>query len=93
MGTTYSRSYSLVFIFGAGPTGTNVEDIHDRVHALNELVQKQLEEANMSYMELHKRHEKENKQWMQHMQSMEQKIMTIYNYFEQMWSGRLSSST
>ena len=35
-----------------GLAGTDVEDIHDRVHALNELVQKQLEEADRRLMKL-----------------------------------------
>ena len=38
---------------GAGLTGIDVEDICDQVHALNESVQKQLEEVDMRYMELH----------------------------------------
>ena len=28
------------FMFGAGPAGTNTEDIRDQVHALNKLVQR-----------------------------------------------------
>ena len=52
MGTTYSKSYSLGFVSGVGPAGTEVEDIHDRVHTLNESVQRQLEEAVRRCMEL-----------------------------------------
>ena len=89
MGTICSRSYSLAAVFGAGPVGTDVEDIRDQVHALNELVQKQHEEANRRYIELYERHEKEKEQWTQHKHSMEQRMMTIYNYFEQMRSGGL----
>ena len=42
----------------ARPVGTDVEDIHDRVYALNESVQKQLEEVDKRYMELHEWDEK-----------------------------------
>ena len=44
---------------GVRPDGTDVEDIRDRVHALNESMQKQLEKANRRYMELYERHEKD----------------------------------
>ena len=63
--TTYSTSYSPGFVSRAGPAGTNVEDIHDRVHALNESVQSQLEEANRRYMDLQEQHKKDKEQWMQ----------------------------
>ena len=92
MGTTYSRSYSLGSMSRAGPTRTNVEDIHDQVYALNESMQRQLEEANMRYMELYQRHKKDKEQWMQQIQSMEQRMTTMYSYFEQMWNGNSFSS-
>ena len=59
IGATYSGSYSLAFVFGAGLTITDMEDIHNQVHAMNESVHKQLKKADRRYMELHKRHEKE----------------------------------
>ena len=46
MGTSYSRSYSPGSVSGAG------SGICDQVHALNELVQRQLEEADRRYVEL-----------------------------------------
>ena len=60
MGTTYSRSYSLASVSGTRFAGTDVEEIHDRVHALNESVQRQLKEPDRSYIE--QRHEKEKEQ-------------------------------
>ena len=51
-------------MFGAGPTETDAEGIRDQVYALNESVQRQLEEANMRYMELYKQHERDKEQWM-----------------------------
>ena len=63
----------------------------DWVHAPNELVQKQLEEANMRYKELYKQHEKYKELWMQQKQFMEQRIMTMYPYFEHMLKGSSSS--
>ena len=63
MGTSYNRSYSSSFVFGAGPAGTDAEDIRDHVHALDELVQRQLKEADMRYMELYERHERDKEQW------------------------------
>ena len=82
MGTTYNRSHSSTSVSRVEPAGTNVENIHDRVHALNESVQRQLEEADRRYMELYELHEKDKEQWIQQMQSMEQRIMTMYSYFE-----------
>ena len=41
------------FMPGAGPAGTDPESIRDQVHALNESVQRQLEEADRRYMELY----------------------------------------
>ena len=64
METVYSRSYSPGSISGARPVGTDVEDIHDRVHALNESMQKQLEEVDRRYMELYEWHERDKEQWM-----------------------------
>ena len=80
MGTTYNRSYSPTS--EVGPARTNMEDLCDRVNALNESVQKQLEEAYRRYMELHERHEKENEEWRQQIQSMKQKVITMYSNFE-----------
>ena len=40
MGTSYSRSYSPSSMSGVRPTGIDAEDIHDRVHVLNESVQR-----------------------------------------------------
>ena len=37
--------------------GLDVKDIRDRVYALNEFMQRQLEEANRRYMELYEWHE------------------------------------
>ena len=48
-----------------GPNSTDVEDIRDRVHALNESVQRQLEEADKRYIELQEWHKKEKEQWTQ----------------------------
>ena len=59
MGTTCSRSYSPGSLSRAGPTGTDVEDIRDWVHALNESVQRKLEKANRRYIELQEWHEKD----------------------------------
>ena len=39
--------------------------IHDRVHALNESAQKQLEEADKRYMKLYEWHERDMEQWTQ----------------------------
>ena len=81
MGTTYSRSYSPAFVYGAGLAGTNVEVIHGRVYALNESVQRQLEEADKWYMELQEWHEREKEHLNQQLQSMEQRMTTMYTYF------------
>ena len=51
MWTSYSRSYSPSFMFGVGPVGIDVQDICDRVHVLNELVQRHLKVANKIYIE------------------------------------------
>ena len=59
MGTFYSRSYSLGSMSGVGPAGTDLESICDQVHALNESMQRQLEEANLRYIELYERHERD----------------------------------
>ena len=48
---------------GAGSVNTNVENICDQVHALNESLQKQLEEINKKYIELQEQQEKEKEQW------------------------------
>ena len=69
MGTSYSRSYSPSSMSGVGPARTSAKDIRDRVYALNESVQRQLEEADMTYMELYERHKRDKEQWMQQMQS------------------------
>ena len=92
MGTSYSKSYSPGSISGAGPVGTDVEDIRDQVHALNESVQRQLEEVDQRYMELYECHERNKEQWTQQLQSIEQRMTIMYNYFKQMWSGGSSSS-
>ena len=63
METSYSRLYFLGSVSGAGPAGTDMEFIHDQVHALNKSVQRQLEEANRRYMELYERHERDKQQW------------------------------
>ena len=52
MWTTYSRSYSPVSMSRARLASADVEDIRDQVHALSELVQRQLEEVDRRYMEL-----------------------------------------
>ena len=62
MGTSYSRSYSPSFVPGAGPAGTNSESIRDQVYALNELVQRQLEEVDKRYMELYQCHKRDTQQ-------------------------------
>ena len=56
MGTFYSSSYSLGSVSGPRLVGTDPESIRDQVHALNESVQRQLEEVDMRYMELYDRH-------------------------------------
>ena len=50
---------------GAGSASTDVGDICDRVLALNESVQRQLEEVNKRYIELQERHKKEKEKWTQ----------------------------
>ena len=55
----------------AGPVRSDPKAIHDQVHALNESVQRQLEEANRRYMELYQCHERDTQQWRQQLQSME----------------------
>ena len=40
MGTSYSKSYSSGSMSDAGRAGTDSEDIHDQVYALNQLVQR-----------------------------------------------------
>ena len=47
------------FVFRLGCVKGNSEDIHDRLHALNESVQRQLKEADRRYMELYERHERD----------------------------------
>ena len=89
MGTSYSRSYSPSSVFGAGPAGTDSESIRDRIHALNESIKKQLEEADWRYMELYKCHERDKQQWSQQIQSMEQRMTTLYSFYEQMRSHSL----
>ena len=83
--------YSPVSMSGGGPASADVEDIHDLVHALNESVQRQLEEVERRYMELKEQHPKEKEQWNQLLQSMEQRRTMMYSYFEQIWSDGLSS--
>ena len=63
MGLTYSRSYSPASVSEAGLASVDMEEIHDWVHALNESVQRQLEEADRSYMELQEQHAREKEQW------------------------------
>ena len=46
-------------MFKARVAGIDAEDIRDQVHTLNELVQRQLKEADKRYMELYERHEKD----------------------------------
>ena len=46
-------------MFRAGPAGIDPESIRDQVHALNESVQRQLEEANRRYMELYEFHKRD----------------------------------
>ena len=43
---------------GVGLVETDLESIHDQVHAMNESVQRQLEEADRRYMELCEHHER-----------------------------------
>ena len=62
MGTSYSKSYSLSFMYGVRPARTNTEEICDRVHALNESMQMQLKEADRRYMELCECHERHKEQ-------------------------------
>ena len=62
MGTTYSKSYSPASVFGARPASVDVEDIHDQVHALKKLVQRQLKKVNKRYMELQEQHVREIEQ-------------------------------
>ena len=49
MGTTYNRSYSPASMSRVGLAGTDVEDICDRVHALNKSVHKLLEETDSRF--------------------------------------------
>ena len=65
MGTTYSRSYSPDSMAGVGLAKTDVEDIRDRVHAVNELMQQQLEEADKRYMLLYEQYKRDKEQWIQ----------------------------
>ena len=92
MGTTYNRSHSPTSVSKTGPARTDVEDICDPVHALNELVQMQLEKFDRRYMELYEQHKRDKEQWTQQMQPMEQRMMTMYSYFKQMRSGGSLSS-
>ena len=50
MGVSYNMSYSPSSVSGAE---IDANDIHDQVHALNESVQRQLEEPDRRYMELY----------------------------------------
>ena len=59
MGATYSRSYSPGFVFGARPARNYTEDIRDWVHALNESMQRQLEEADKRHMEMNQQHKRD----------------------------------
>ena len=59
MGISYSRSYSPGSVSGAGPAGIDPKAICDQIHALNELVQRQLKEVDRRYMELYQRHERD----------------------------------
>ena len=60
MGTSYSKSYYSDSVSRVGPTGTDSKFIHDQVHALNESVQRQLEEPDSRYMELYKSRDVKN---------------------------------
>ena len=91
MEISYSKSYSPSSLSRAGTVGIDIKDIGDRVHALNESVQRQLEEADRRYMELYEHHERDKEQWTQQMQSIEQRITILYNYFEHIRSGGSSS--
>ena len=71
MEASYSRSYSLSSVSRAERAGTDPESIHDQVHALNESVQRQLEEGDRRYMKLYERHERDKQQWSQQIQSIE----------------------
>ena len=59
METSYIRSYSPNYVSGVGLARIDPESICDQVHALNELVQRQLEEADRRYMKLYQRHERD----------------------------------
>ena len=52
IGTSYNKLYSPGFVFGARSAEIDLESIRDQVNALNELVQRQLEEVDRRYMEL-----------------------------------------
>ena len=65
MGTSYSMSYSPGSVFGAGLVRTHPESFRDQVHALNESVQRQLEEADKRCIELYECHERDKQQWSQ----------------------------
>ena len=93
METSYSKSYSPDFVSRAGPARTDLESIRDQVHALNESVQRQLEEADWRYMELYECHERDKQQCSQQIQSIEQMMMTLYSFYEQMWSDNSLSPT
>ena len=71
MGTSYSRSYSPSSAFETRLARTDPKSIRNQVHALNESVQRQLEEADWRYMELYECHERDKQQWLQQIQSME----------------------
>ena len=71
-------------MLGARLPGTDTEDICGQVYALNESVQRQLEQADRRYIELYERHERNKEQRMQQIQFMEQRIVTMYKYFEPM---------
>ena len=92
MGTSYSRSYSLGSVFKARFVRINAENIRGQVHALNESVQRQLEEANKRYMELYVCYKRDKEQQTQQIQFIEYRMTTMHNYFKQMQSGDSSSS-
>ena len=59
MGTSYRKIYSPNSVSKVGAVETDAKDIRGQVYALNESVQRQLEEADRRYMELYECHKKD----------------------------------
>ena len=85
MATSHNMLYSLGSVSKARPVGTKLESIRDQVHALNESMQRQLEEADRSTWSCISATRGINSSG-RNIYS-KQRMTTLYSFYEQMQSG------